>query len=167
MEKKIYTATDLVRILGISRDQYKNWLMQGYIKPSIRKSSGPGKKNEFSRYDLYAIGLFQELVAKGFPREQASSQTQKIARRLKTGMKERWLRAEYVAFYLNGKTGKNASSSGKVGMITIDVDNKINGDSYNSKVNFNELNILEDNENETVLLINFRVLREKINNKLR
>ncbi|WP_041280595.1 MerR family transcriptional regulator [Desulfosudis oleivorans] len=168
MTRTAYTTTDLWKVLGINIDKCKDWLKKGYIKPNLGAADGRGTKNLFSLYDLYAIGLFQELVAKGFPRKQASSQTQKIARRLgSSGMQDRWLRAEYVAFYLKGKTDIDASSSGEVGMMTIDVDENINGEDYNGKVNFNELNILEDNENATVLLINFRGLREKIDNKLR
>ncbi len=68
---KTFTTFDIVKILGIERNLLAQWLMRGYISPSVQRAQGPGTKNLFSRNDLYNIRLFQQLVDTGIRRDEA------------------------------------------------------------------------------------------------
>lgn len=73
-----FTTTDIAKILGIKRERTKNWLAERYIYPSIQKGEGTGTKHLFSRTDLYLMGLFEYLLARGFSRTDASERLKKV-----------------------------------------------------------------------------------------
>jgi hypothetical protein len=70
-EGKNFTTFDIVKILDIGRNLLAQWLMRGYIKPSVQQAKGPGTKNLFNVHDLYRIRLFQQLVDSGIERGEA------------------------------------------------------------------------------------------------
>lgn len=69
--EKSFTTFDIVKILGIERNLLAQWLMKGYITPSVRRAKGTGTKNLFSRNDLYKMKLFKQLVDTGILRDEA------------------------------------------------------------------------------------------------
>ena len=75
-EDPIYTSTNISKI-GIKRERLKEWMSQGYVKPSV-KGEGPGTKHLFSKRDLYIIGIFKYLIDRGFARQEASNRIDEI-----------------------------------------------------------------------------------------
>jgi hypothetical protein len=69
--KTSFTTFDIVKVLNISRNLLAQWLLRGYIEPSIQRAQGVGTKNLFSRGDLYNIRLFHQLVDSGMHRSDA------------------------------------------------------------------------------------------------
>ncbi|MFC1607144.1 MerR family transcriptional regulator [Candidatus Latescibacterota bacterium] len=67
----IYSTLDVVKILGISRGRIREWTDEGFITPST-PSAGQGKRNGFSRWDLYGIELFRRIIEKGYSRKNAT-----------------------------------------------------------------------------------------------
>ncbi len=70
----LLSTFDVERILDIKRTRLQEWMDRGFIKPS-QQSQGKGTKALFSREDLYAIKLFEELLKRGFNRDNASKLT--------------------------------------------------------------------------------------------
>ena len=60
--KNNFIIKDVITILAIPRERFKEWVFRGYIKPSLQKAEGTGTKNIYSRFDLYAIKLFDLLL---------------------------------------------------------------------------------------------------------
>ena len=66
-----FSTLDIVKALEIPREKLKEWMKRGFIRPTI-PASGQGIKAVFTRADVYAVSLFEELIKKGFKREIAS-----------------------------------------------------------------------------------------------
>lgn len=75
-----FSTFDIVRILGIKRVTLQSWLAAGFVKPAFRstKGRGPSKKNYFSRFQIYLIGLFQILIHNGIACRDAAKWLQII-----------------------------------------------------------------------------------------
>ena len=56
----VFSTLYVVKILGISRGRIREWTDKGFIEPS-KPSSGQGKRNEFTRWELYGIEVFRRL----------------------------------------------------------------------------------------------------------
>lgn len=67
-----FKSPDVRRIFGIKKERLREWIKFGYIKPSVKKSSGPGTDNIFSTVDLFRLGLFKNLIDLGLNRWIAS-----------------------------------------------------------------------------------------------
>ncbi len=67
-----YTTSDLKKAFGWKIDATKEWLVRGFIFPSV-KATGSGTRNLFSRFDVYLTKLFVNLIKQGFSREDASA----------------------------------------------------------------------------------------------
>jgi hypothetical protein len=68
---KTYTTTHVKKALDIPRERLKDWMMHGFISPSI-PAQGHGKPAGFTIHDLRAIALFQFLIDEGFVRKTAA-----------------------------------------------------------------------------------------------
>ena len=66
-----FTVTDIEK-LRIKRERLQDWMVRGFIEPSIQKAFGQGTKNLFNIYDLYKIQIFKNLV-EGYLRRSPSS----------------------------------------------------------------------------------------------
>ena len=66
-----YTEKELTA-LGIDAGLINSWITEGYIEPSVQKAADKGGENVFSRFDLYAIKLFEFLVARNISEEKAA-----------------------------------------------------------------------------------------------
>ena len=60
--KTSLTTSDICKGLNIKFGRLREWLVHGYIKPSI-PSPGQGQPAEFSLFDVYMIELFRHLTA--------------------------------------------------------------------------------------------------------
>lgn len=61
----------VTKLFDINRNRFQVWLDRGWVTPSIQKAKGQGRRNKFSKEDLYMIALFKLLVESGFSRELA------------------------------------------------------------------------------------------------
>ena len=68
-----FSLPEICRILDLKRDRIQQWLDRGYISPSIKKASGQGTRNIFSREDLYVIAVFKDLTQGGWLRDAAAA----------------------------------------------------------------------------------------------
>lgn len=66
-----YSTLDIVKALEIPRERLRDWMNKGFIKPTI-PAEGQGTRAVFTRSDVYAVALFQNLIEVGFKRSQAS-----------------------------------------------------------------------------------------------
>lgn len=71
MSEKTYSSFEIIRFLNISKEKFRDWLNNGFIKPSM-PSEGRGKAAGFTTKDVYGVGLFRELINYGIPREKAA-----------------------------------------------------------------------------------------------
>lgn len=66
-----FSTLDIVKALKIPRERLRDWMSRDFIIPT-EKAQGQGTKALFSREDVYAVALFQNLINKGFKRKDAS-----------------------------------------------------------------------------------------------
>ncbi len=72
-----YTMQDVIKI-GIALDRIEGWINKGYILPSTQDTGSSGVEKIFSRFDLYAIKLFEYLVNRAFSEMEAAIRTRII-----------------------------------------------------------------------------------------
>jgi DNA-binding transcriptional MerR regulator len=69
--KDNFSTFDVLKIFKISRPRLREWMVRGFIKPTI-PANGQGTKALFTKEDIYKIALFIRLIKVGFKRKQAS-----------------------------------------------------------------------------------------------
>ncbi len=67
----IYSTIDISKALGIKRERMREWMIRGFVKPSL-PSTGKGTIAIFTRNDVLCVALLQKLIGMGFKREVAS-----------------------------------------------------------------------------------------------
>lgn len=67
-----WTTFDVQKIMGIKRNRIKEWIDRGYIIPTAQEKTGTGMKSYFSKWGLYCLRFFDQLLRDGFSREAAS-----------------------------------------------------------------------------------------------
>ena len=67
-----FSTFDIIKALKIPRERLRDWMNRGFIIPT-EKAQGQGTKAIFSREDVYAVALFQNLIQRGFKRKEASN----------------------------------------------------------------------------------------------
>jgi hypothetical protein len=112
MEQEIFTTFDFDRKLGIQRNLIAQWLMRGYILPSVTQAKGVGTRNLFSRNDAYKIVLFKKLVETGIRRDEAKYYIDINFQSVGRGPNEK----EFVVIYRRDKV------SGKDKGVIADID---------------------------------------------
>ena len=56
---------------GFKRTMVQQWIVRGFMKPSIQVGEGHGTRNIWSRDDIGKLFAFQAMVNAGFSRELA------------------------------------------------------------------------------------------------
>lgn len=69
--ENVYSTCDVSKILGIPRERFRDWMVRGFITPSL-PSTGKGTIAVFTDKDIVNIKRFLELINKGFKREAAA-----------------------------------------------------------------------------------------------
>ncbi len=69
--EQTYTTTDIVKTLRITRERLRDWMVRGYVKPSV-PAPGQGLPAEFTKWDVYMVALFKKLIDRGFVRDEAA-----------------------------------------------------------------------------------------------
>ncbi|MFC1512118.1 hypothetical protein ACFL5H_02870 [Candidatus Latescibacterota bacterium] len=67
-----YSTFDICKLFNIPKGRFREWVDQGFVKPSIDQAKGIGTKNIFSRWDLYGIAIFARALSSGIDRLTAS-----------------------------------------------------------------------------------------------
>jgi hypothetical protein len=67
-----FSTLDIVKVLEIPRERLRSWMKEEFVQPSV-PAKGQGTKAIFSRHDVYAVSLFNDLLGAGFRREIAAS----------------------------------------------------------------------------------------------
>lgn len=69
--EELYSTIDISKALKIPRERLRDWMVRGFIKPSL-PSTSKGTIAIFIRSDVVCVALFMKLIAKGFKREAAA-----------------------------------------------------------------------------------------------
>jgi hypothetical protein len=67
----LYSTLDIVKALNIPRERLRDWMVRGFIKPSL-PSTGKGTISIFTKADVFGVALFKKFIEKGFKREVAA-----------------------------------------------------------------------------------------------
>lgn len=67
-----YKLKDIRRVLGINRTTLQQWLLLGFLTPTVEVAQGHGNPNRWSREDVIDLGIFQKLLEHGFARQEAA-----------------------------------------------------------------------------------------------
>lgn len=70
--EKTYSSFDIMRALQIPKEKLRDWIDRGFV-PSTKPSPGRGLPAVYTKWDVYGLALFMELLSHGFPRDRASS----------------------------------------------------------------------------------------------
>ena len=65
------TTSSITKNLGIPFGRLREWIVNGYIKPSL-PSPGQGRAAEFTIEDVYKIKAFQHMIDAGLTRDMAA-----------------------------------------------------------------------------------------------
>ncbi len=67
----LYSTIDISKVLNISRERLRDWMVKGFIIPSL-PSISKGTIAIFTRADVLSVALLNRLIERGFKRETAS-----------------------------------------------------------------------------------------------
>jgi hypothetical protein len=70
--ESVYSTIDISDRLNIPRERFRDWIVKGFVKPSI-PATGHGTVAIFTIRDVRALVLFRQLVDLGFKRRKAAS----------------------------------------------------------------------------------------------
>ena len=84
---KTYRLNELCETLNIKPGRIQNWLLAGWITPSVQVAAGSGSRNIFSYDDLLRVEMLRTMIEMGIPRKYAGeviawAQTNKVKRSL-------------------------------------------------------------------------------------
>jgi len=68
-----FTSWNIMKMLNIQHERFREWLKFGYIRPSIQPAKGTGTKALFNRTDVYVVGAFKQLIENGYSRVHAAT----------------------------------------------------------------------------------------------
>ncbi len=63
-----FSSKKVMKITEIGKERLQDWQRRGFIKPSIRQGTKPGKRSLWSRNDLYSIATFKKITESGLSR---------------------------------------------------------------------------------------------------
>lgn len=167
LEKKEFSTLEICRSLKIPRERLREWMVRGFIRPSIREAKGTGTRAIFSRGDVYGVSLFKRLIEGGLSRERAGEYVNVwLASYGNLTSVARMAAARYIIFrrYLK-KDGKTVIDIERLG-ISSHMDWKINLD-RGATVYTNIGTTREPDHNwDDVLIINFAKIIEDTDSAL-
>jgi DNA-binding transcriptional MerR regulator len=107
-----FSTLDIVKALDIPRERLREWLVRGYVRPSV-SAEGQGTRAIFTRTDVYTVALFRRLLEIGFRREEAGKFVRKFQEREKDAPEQQ--RTVYLIFRVGGKGGPRSLSLARGG----------------------------------------------------
>jgi len=91
-KKMEFVLSEICQILEIGIDRAHQWLKGGFVAPSIRKAAGRGKRNVFSRLDLYRFAILKFFSeGEGLSRETSGKLIQALSKDILLGLTSIWL----------------------------------------------------------------------------
>ena len=100
-----FSIKQVVEILDLPRERFKEWVYRGFVSPSVQKASGPGTANLYNRIDLYSIELLNRLVKRGFNREVAANYTKQVVAWLTPIQPEKTPEKKVIIAFINRPAG--------------------------------------------------------------
>lgn len=67
--KNDFSTFDIMKALSMKRDKLRAWMRDGFIKPKY-PAEGQGTKAVFTRWDVYGVALFNDLIDHGYKRKK-------------------------------------------------------------------------------------------------
>lgn len=162
-DKQGMTTFEIEKKLGISRDRLKGWVPK-YIKPSLVKTTGPGTASRLSKYDLYRIMLFKQLVERGYKRESAAKRTRLFIRHAEIKSKDSEINLVALIHsaggkYLDPKYEPMKGTKRAWGMRYPDI---IFGKDMQEIFNDLQRYDILKNKSDDVIIINFKKIRNAV-----
>lgn len=150
--KTSFTTTDIVKGLKIPFGRLREWIVRGYVKPSV-PAAGPGKAAQFTINDVYSIQIFKTMVEGGFARE-AAARVLSVA----TGGSFFFVRRERGAVMA---TKIGASASRDIGRVVIDL---TTGNLFASSAKNQNQDFLVSSHNRwtDIYILNAQEIREQV-----
>lgn len=177
---KGYTTFQIIKALKIPRERLKDWMEKGFVKPSLQQARGKGTKALFSLLDVYSLALFKHLIEACYFSRDAASQFSAL-----------WLEYIYNFPYEQGKVVSDRTISDLLSNELIfiskrkaDVEGLSDKESQKkqdestiiySPFSFHGKNedlvkaltnhlkpLVEKNRWEDIHIVNFRIIREKV-----
>jgi hypothetical protein len=165
--KNNFSSTDIETKIGIKRNRLKEWVPK-YIQPSVLEAKGQGTRNRFSKVDIYKILVFKKLIDRGFSREDAALRVSYLQNRIY----RLDMTIDDVNFlgFVSREKGKYLSGKPKVEGIGRPFDiaypdiiiAKNLPEVSDDLVKMNFIN----NQNDDVVIVNFKAIREFADNML-
>jgi len=113
--KPEYSTFDVAKGLKIERGRFREWVVNGYIKPSV-KAAGAGTRAVFTLNDVYMTALFRHLLEYGFNRSTAGSFVKQFAERLELEKdRSNYPETVYIYFRSSIKNGQEISDVRRLG----------------------------------------------------
>ena len=121
-----FSTFDIGKTLGIPRARLQGWMRLNFIQPSVI-ANGPDTRSVFTRLDVYAVALFQNLIYRGFRREIAAGHVEYFVKNNTVDVDYLCFRYEVIGdgtiagcpFFLTKKVGKSL----KINLPTATPDN--------------------------------------------
>ena len=173
-----YSTFDIVKGLGIPRERLREWMTRGFVSPSIAEADGAGTKALFSRFDLYLVATFRQLIDEeglNLPRIKASNilgEWQDKTKRLASQLDDQQLKAamsrcEVMIIQQQGNEFKLFFEKASIELMRQDMLTKFSADFVDKELSKfdwvgervekpTSRNALQDWEWDSVLHINFK-----------
>ena len=150
--ERAYSTFDIVKIFGIKRDRLQDWLMKGYIEPSIERADGIGTRNRFDLWDLYHIALFLYFLDRGFSREVSALWSKEFRASAERDDRSGLGAAPYIGIFRG--TGEDGDS--KVAVV------QCSWDEMEEIPVIPRLHLPKGYEFDDIIIVNFQKLRDRV-----
>lgn len=149
-----FSTGDVVKILEIPRERFREWIVKKFIKPSIQAPDGYKSRAIFSLVDVYGAGIFKHLLSKGLNRERSALYVKGF---VKYGeLKE----ANYILFRMCENQIDISAFGEGVWYIDLKTGNLKNENA--DMVNKYHTKKLPQKPWESIFIINFQLIKNKI-----
>jgi hypothetical protein len=101
-----FTTFEISKALGVKYGRLRGWLDVDAIPISVQQADGPGTKRLFTFFDVCMIGLFRELLERGFSREDASTASDAVGKYFSSLGGKRTLERDGVFYFDQEKAVK-------------------------------------------------------------
>lgn len=154
-----FSTLDIEKALDITRERLRDWVIRGYVAPTV-PAAGQGTKATFTRFDIYGIELFRQLIEDGCNRDAAGGFVRQFIEREKKEPERQ--RTAYIKFMKNtdGKVWRIETLADGIGK-TIKMDYET-GETEASGIKLSQVMKTKRSEWQTIVIKNFKQIRSKV-----
>jgi hypothetical protein len=153
-----FSTGDVVKILDIPRERFREWIVRKFIKPSIQAPDGYKSRAIFSLVDVYGAGIFKHLLSKGFNRDRSAKYVEGFVKY------EELKEANYILFR-QCKNQIDITAFGE-GEWSIDLKTGNLKNEHATIVNKYHTKKLSQKTWESIFIINFQLIKKKIDDAI-